>query len=779
MSFVKELKRRKVFRVAIAYLIAAWLLLQIADVLSGILELPAWASKLALYLLVIAFIPALILAWAYELTPTGLTRDTGISQHSTSGGDRRQTVPYSIIVLLSVLLIAGIGYWFSGQDARHARNEDIPRLEAFIDAGEYEAAYALAIQIEKILPEDPVVAGQWARFTWLATIPSDPPGATVYRRGYNDFDADWENLGTTPIHGVRIPVGMSLLRIELEDHRPLLRVIGNGFPVSSDMPVADRSQNTLFGANPERYVLDPVGVLPEDMVRVPGARIVIEGEMTEISDFFISKFEVTNRDFKEFVAAGGYSRRDLWQEEFLLEGESIAWEQAMEQFFDKSGRPGPSTWQAGNYADGEADHPVTGVSWYEAAAYAAFVDRDLPTVHHWRRAFSLGTLPWILPASNLEGDRSDSVGINEGIGWTGTYDMAGNSREWCYSGVGHLKTIVGGGFNDSLYVVQESIQDPATAPPFDRSFTNGSRIALEQDGRLVSNKLRNNIPEPKPVVHPEPISADAFSTFTSAYAYDASPLNAKVDDVTDELYWTRETISFDAGYRGERMFAYLYLPKSFDPPFQTIVFWPGISGLYVDSVNHKKFHLEFALKNGRAVIFPILQGMFQRRLPSVPKWTSVAGRDLAIQQVKDMRRAIDYLETRRDIDSDALAYYGISWGGRMGPNVLVVEPRLKVGILNQAGIEPNVHYDISAVHFLPRVTVPVLQFNGRYDADFRYQTQAKPFFDGLGTSDADKKWVVEATGHFVPPPVYIGETLDWLDKYLGSITSQEFVTRAE
>ncbi len=779
MSFIKELKRRKVFRVAIAYLIAAWLLLQIADVLSGILELPMWAPKLVFYLLLIAFLPALILAWAYEMTPTGLKRDIGNSQQSTTGGDHRQIVPYSIILLLSVALIAGVGYWYSGQEARHARNVDIPRLEAFIDAGHFEAAYKLASQIEKVLPDDPVVDEKWQRFTRLATIPSDPPGATVYRRGYNAIDAEWEKLGITPIHNVRIPVGMSLLRIELDDHRPLLRVIGNGFPVPTEMPVADRSQNTLFGANPERYVLDPVGILPEDMVRVPGASIVVEGEMIEISDFFISRFEVTNREFSEFVASGGYARRDLWEEEFLLNGNTIAWEQAMERFIDKSGRPGPSTWQGGNYADGEADHPVTGVSWYEAAAYAAFVDRDLPTVHHWRRAFSLGTLPWVLPASNLDGDRSDPIGVNDGIGWTGTYDMAGNSREWCFNGIGQLKTIVGGGFNDSLYVVQESIQDPSSAPPFDRSLANGFRLSLEQDERIVSDKLRGNIPEPKPIEHPEPVSTDTFTAFTSAYAYDASPLNAMVDNVTDELYWTRETISFDAGYRGERMFAYLYLPKSFDPPFQTIVFWSGIDGLYIDSINFKRVHLEFALKNGRAVIIPILQGMFQRRFPIVPKWTSVAGRDLAIEQVKDMRRTIDYLETRRDINNDALAYYGISWGGRMGPTVLAVEPRLKVGILNQAGIEPNVHYDISAVHFLPRVTVPVLQFNGRYDADFRYQTHAKPFFDGLGTADADKKWVVEATGHFVPPPIYIGETLDWLDKYLGSTTNQKFVTKAE
>ena len=105
----------------------------------------------------------------------------------------------------------------------------------------------------------------------------------------------------------------------------------------------------------------------------------------------------------------------------------------------------------------------------------------------------------------------------------------------------------------------------------------------------------------------------------------------------------------------------------------------------------------------------------------------------------------------------------------MGPLVLAVEPRIKVAVLNQAGFIPTVHRDTNPVHFLPRVTVPVLQFNGLYDAVFLYATRAKPFFDGLGTPVADKKHVVEPTGHFVSQPVYIGETLNWLDKYLGVV----------
>jgi hypothetical protein len=77
------------------------------------------------------------------------------------------------------------------------------------------------------------------------------------------------------------------------------------------------------------------------------------------------------------------------------------------------------------------------------------------------------------------------------------------------------------------------------------------------------------------------------------------------------------------------------------------------------------------------------------------------------------------------------------------------------------------HPDINVVHFLPRVHVPVLHLSGLYDTDFRFYSSSKPFFDRLGTDESDKKHVVEPSGHFVPVAIMKGETLDWLDKYLG------------
>ena len=76
------------------------------------------------------------------------------------------------------------------------------------------------------------------------------------------------------------------------------------------------------------------------------------------------------------------------------------------------------------------------MSWYEATAYAAFAGRSLPTMHHWYKAAALGRFADILTVSNFDGHGPAAVGSHDGLGPFGTYDMAGNVKEWCSTDVG-------------------------------------------------------------------------------------------------------------------------------------------------------------------------------------------------------------------------------------------------------------------------------------------------------------------------------------------------------
>jgi adenylate cyclase len=106
MTFVEELKRRNVIRVGIAYLVAAWLLLQIVDVLAPLLELPEWVGRLVLLILLIGLVPALVFSWVYELTPEGLKRESEVLADESISRHTAHKLNRLTIVLL--VIVAGI-----------------------------------------------------------------------------------------------------------------------------------------------------------------------------------------------------------------------------------------------------------------------------------------------------------------------------------------------------------------------------------------------------------------------------------------------------------------------------------------------------------------------------------------------------------------------------------------------------------------------------------------------------------------------------------------------
>ena len=100
----EELKRRNVFRVGIAYLVAAWLLLQVVDVLTPIFELPLWAPRLIVLILVVGFVVALIVAWAYELTPDGIRREKDIDRAESITHKTGRKLDFLIIGIMALAL---------------------------------------------------------------------------------------------------------------------------------------------------------------------------------------------------------------------------------------------------------------------------------------------------------------------------------------------------------------------------------------------------------------------------------------------------------------------------------------------------------------------------------------------------------------------------------------------------------------------------------------------------------------------------------------------------
>ena len=110
-----------------------------------------------------------------------------------------------------------------------------------------------------------------------------------------------------------------------------------------------------------------------------------------------------------------------WKIPFVRDGQTLSLEQAMLLFRDKTDRAGPSTWELANYPAGEDDYPVSGVSSYEAAAYAQFAGKSLPTVFHWYRAADMGRFSDILQTSNFAGKGPAKSGSYPSLGPFGTF----------------------------------------------------------------------------------------------------------------------------------------------------------------------------------------------------------------------------------------------------------------------------------------------------------------------------------------------------------------------
>jgi iron(II)-dependent oxidoreductase len=220
-----------------------------------------------------------------------------------------------------------------------------------------------------------------------------------------------------------------------------------------------------------------------------------------VAGLFLDRYQVTNRQYRHFVLSGGYEQMSIWDPQILA---------AVLDFVDSSGHPGPRFWKKGRYPAGQDEYPVVGVSWYEAAAYARWSGKRLPTEAEWVKAGS-----WPVPLSSTShwqrkfpwGDTMDRERCNlwgsgpgrvvaiteypEGVSVGGVYQLIGNVWEWTtgnFGGAGDsqgrdltlptpMKSIRGGAF-DTYFENQATCQFQSGENPLSRKHNIGFRCAL-------------------------------------------------------------------------------------------------------------------------------------------------------------------------------------------------------------------------------------------------------------------------------------------------------------
>ena len=670
------------------------------------------------------------------------------------GASTRSHLAVAAVVLLAIVAAGATWLWVRSSRVQRAHEQTLPEIERLLDEGRVVRAFFLGKETEELLPADPGLRELLARAGTNAQITTEPPGAEIFFRDYQDDEIPWHSLGASPLEDVQVPSSHFLRwRVEKEGHDTL--EIGK-------TPIHGRLV----------FKLSASGEAPPGMLRVPrGSYQFGNPEPVEVPAFWLDSNEVTNRRFKEFVDAGGYRNPDYWQHSFEKDGETLSRAAAMALFVDSTGRPGPSTWSLGDFPEGRGDEPVGGVSWYEAAAFAEFAGKSLPTIYHWRQAAPWTPFGDILLRSNFNSDGPVPVGSLGGVGQHGHYDMAGNVNEWCFNKADNGRYLLGGSWLESSY----SFSNNFARSPMERHPDLGFRCAMFSEP--PSEDLTAEVGAGRhDFAGTEPVSDETFAFYRSLYDYVPSDLDTRIDLVDESgRHWRRESVSFTAAYGDERVIAHLFLPLNASPPYQTVVYVPGSNARMHLTIEDMAADPSFFVpRSGRALIWPVYQGTLER-VGGAPQTSSDrALRDLMVQKVNDLQRTLDYLETREDIDSTKLAYLGLSAGSEYGPVYNAIEKRFKV-IAYLAGGFDDTHMlaepaEVNPWNYASHVTAPVLMVNGSSDYGLPVDTAQRPMFDLLGTPPEHKRHVLLEGGH-LPYDInaMMREILDWFDHYLGAV----------
>jgi serine/threonine protein kinase/formylglycine-generating enzyme required for sulfatase activity/dienelactone hydrolase len=685
---------------------------------------------------------------------------TGSLNLEKTAKSRSRIVILCAAIVLLVAAAGGLWFYRGFSNRRWAREEAIPQITDLLASRKSLAAFNLLQKAQQYLPADPALKQIADQNTVVSSITSSPTGAAVEIQDYLAPDSPWRSIGTTPLTDIRLPKGYFRWKVSK--------------PGGPELVVASDTNEKI------NFALDTWLSSPPGMVPVPASNFGSEAAFVgwigpyKLPQYYIDRYEVTNRDYQKFVDSGGYEKREYWPEKFTKDGHDLSWSEAMAEFRDPTGRAGPSTWAAGHYPEGKADFPVSGVSWFEASAYAAFVGKHLPALIQWLQTTPPDDAAYAVPVSNLSTSALAAVGTYKGVGPYGTYDTAGNVREWVANTVDdNLHFILGGSWESPPYMYSS----PEALPPFDRSEGNGFRCVqntapLPEDATKAVKSIGRDFSRFKPA------SDDVFHAYQLLYAYPKTPLHETNDGIVQETAdWREEKVTFDTGYRGQRMSAYLFLPKNVHPPYQTVLFSPSARVMFIrDNKGGRNLgdiqFFDYIVQSGRAVMYPIYEDTYERRVKySLP--SGAQNLELTTDWYKDAARSLDYLATRPDIDNTKLAFLGVSMGSAQGViTSALMQDRLKTAILLDGGYfleTPPPGGD--QADFAPRMKRPVLMVNGRYDFTFPLEKAQNPLFEMLGTPAEDKRHVILETPHDVTEqrPQLMKAVLDWLDRYLGRV----------
>ena len=673
-------------------------------------------------------------------------------------------IKFAVGTILSMILVFLFIYFFKKiNDSDSLINEKIPQIIKWYDNNAINLTFLETRKLIEDYPNNEIIKNYYdksSKYVYLKTNLKNIDVSVLYSR-----DSSYTYIGKTPIDSF-------VVANTGESHK--LKMSFNG---------RDYVENAK---DYHKYIFPKNEITNSENFKVfLGTNVIrmwfqgVEFRDTEIEPFMISKNEVSNVEYQKFIEDGGYENPSYWDFPFQVGSKILDFNSSIKSFTGKYGKSGPSNWSYGKHPAGLENHPVTGLSWFEARAYSRYKKLSLPNVYQWLYAsgetgFSASVNKKVRDNSNYDSSQTTLVDDSRGSS-NGLNNIAGNVKEWVLNpnGINQQRfSILGGSFSEQPY----TFNNYYSLSPMDRSIGNGIRLAKtlnENHSSLLDNKI---IPEyNRNISELSDVSDEVFDVYKSQFDYENSPVNAITTTIENfQDGYTAQKFEMPTTYESnEKLFGYIVYSNKFNDKYNPVIIHPTAGGIIQDEdsglpqnllITHK--HL---IDEGYAVIHPIYNNTFSRVKNYDTFWPdeSETYKNTIIKIGKDFKRSIDYIESRNDFKFENLFYYGYSWGSTTSNYLLAIDDRVKAAFILVGGLMmQKSKKEIEAHYYVRRIKTPIFHIIGKQDGIFGYKESYLPWKELIGTPKENLKVIIyDELGHGIPRDTIIKYQANWYKQF--------------
>ena len=725
------------------FVAGAFGILQGIDWLFNRFEIDGFYFNIILSLLVLAFIIGLFIYF----------KNTKKTTKAIKGQSKQKLL---IGIALTVILILIFVYFFKKINTnQNLVNQIIPEIIELYDNENIGQAFLKTKELLKENPNNEILKSYFeksSRYVYLKVDTENVDVSVMY-----SGDTLYNYLGKTPIDSFLVPNIWPSHKLKLSYNN--IEFIQNSndyhnyrFPEKSiSVP---ENHKVFLGSNPWMFLQG------------------VNFENIDLNSFSISKNEATNKEFQKFVDAGGYENPKYWDFPFQVGNKIYDFNSSIKLFVDRYGKYGPSNWSYSKFPRGLGNHPVTGISWFEARAFAKFSNLSLPNVYQWLYASGIPENWSVVDMSVTKDSNYNSSQTREVSNKNGSYNelnnIGGNVKEWSLNPNGDKKekySILGGSYKEASY----TFNNYYSLSPFDRSIGNG--IRLSKNLTLGQSKLDNDIiPDfQRNFDKIDNISDEVFEVYKSQFDYN-SPLVSSTTNIDNfQEGYSAQRFEIETAYESdEKLHGYIVFSNKFKNKYDPVIVFPNAGSIGTNSdSNFPNFGgLKHLVDEGFAIIYPIYYNTFNREKKINTFWANESDeyKNTIIKIGKDYKKTLDYIESRNDFNFNSMSYFGYSWGATTSNYLLAIDDRIKSAVLCVGGLMiQKSKKEIEAHYYVRRIKTPILHIIGKEDGIFGYEENFKPWKKLIGTPKEKLKTIeLENVGHGLPWDTIVRHQSKWI-----------------